>query len=597
MKESHKTLIFVFTAVIMTIFAAVVSLPGKQKNSVDDMVGKELFLELTDALDVSSLEIVRYDETKAEITPFEVRRVNHLWTLPSHENYPADAKDQVVRAATSLMGLRVISVVGENASVHADFGVITPDPKSLRVGTIGVGQRVVMKDETGKVLLDLIIGKEVHLDAEKRYVRRAGQDPVYTVELSTEQLSTNFSDWIERDLMRIQPWDITALNALDYSLEIAAEQQTWNGIMKLTYDDMRDHPWKLAGYQTPMGLSGEMRERGMPAGMRLNTEKLDNCRNALADMRIVNVARKPEALSADLKVMGNYHFGEEAVKSLQDKGFFPFRIPVGPGQVEEAILSNEGEISVTTKTGICYLLRFGNVAGTGAASQDADSPLGLNRYLLIVAQLAAEAIPEPHLHELPKIPAEVSQEEKTRLEAERAAVEAANQEELAEYETAVAEAKTRVDALNERFAQWYYVIPESVYQEIRLSYQTIFTDEKAEDDGEDDDHDHIHGHAHDEEHVGGQKISESEIPEAADSETVLETSENEESESPAEETENAGVKNTESGAFSPSPPTDIFAGAAGRSVSDMVEEDEESELAAGTGAEQSEAERPDSGDE
>ncbi|MDO4550067.1 MAG: DUF4340 domain-containing protein [Planctomycetia bacterium] len=479
MNEIKKTLIFVFVALVLVVSAFIVTRPVKQDYTPNVMIGKELFPQLTDALSVNSLQIIRYDKNKGTIIPFEVRQVNHRWILPSHQNYPADAKDQVVRAATSLMGLQVISVVSENVSTHSDFGVLAPDQDALRSGAVGVGERIIMKDEKGNVLMDMIVGKEVDLQQGKRYVRRTGQDPVYTVELDTKQLSSDFSDWIQRDLMQIQPWDIKALNALDYSLDVSTQQLSWEGIIKLEYDDMSDPAWTLISNEIP-GPSGEMRNRGIPSGKRLDTEKLDDCRNALADMRIVNVVRKPEGLSSQLKITGNYEFNEEDMNSLREKGFYLLSFPTAGGGTEMALLSNEGEITVTTKMGIRYVLRFGNVAGTGDISTESDAPFGLNRYLFIVAELDTDSIPEPHLHDLPEIPENVSDTQRAQLEAQRQAVQSMNQEETERYETAVSEAKTRADLLNERFAQWYYVIPESVYQEIRLSHHSIFTDDTGE---------------------------------------------------------------------------------------------------------------------
>ncbi len=493
MNESIKTLIFVVAAVAVVAVAAVVSRPVAETYNAASIVGQELFPDMTDALAVASLEIIQYDEQKGEIVPFEVRQVNHRWVLPSHFSYPADAKDQVVKAATNLAGLRVISVVDESAASHAEYGVVTPEVSAMQIGSRGVGRRVVMKDERGRVLLDMIIGKDVGQGSGKRYVRRAGQDPVYTVELDTSQLSSDFSDWIEKDLMKIQPWDITSLDVMDYVLDPTAGPLS-SGVVGLRYRDMEDTAWQLVSYRIPQG-TGQMREVGMPAGRVLNEEKLDNCRNALAEMRIVDVARKPEGLSLQLKGQGDANFSEEAEQSLAEKGFYLVRMPGAGGGTEEVLLSTEGEIAVATQTGILYMLRFGNVAG--AETKDADAPLSLNRYLFIMAELDTNSIPQATPVPVPEILADVSDVERAQMELARDAAVALNREMQEEYETNLAEAKTRAEMLNERFAQWYYVIPESVYQSIHLTADAIFireADVKKHVHDEHCDHDHADGH-------------------------------------------------------------------------------------------------------
>ena len=98
------------------------------------------------------------------------------WSIPSHDDYPADAKDQVASAAAGLMGLKILEMVSDNQGDQQEYGVVDPDPKTLKVGATGVGKKVVMKDKDGKELLALVIGKEVPGRPGLRYVRKVGQD-------------------------------------------------------------------------------------------------------------------------------------------------------------------------------------------------------------------------------------------------------------------------------------------------------------------------------------------------------------------------------------------------------------------------------------
>ena len=63
---------------------------------------------------------------------------------------------------------------------------------------------MTMLNDKKEPLVDLIVGKAVK-DAEgQRYVREAGRDAVYVIEIDRSKLSTNFEDWIEKDLAEAQ---------------------------------------------------------------------------------------------------------------------------------------------------------------------------------------------------------------------------------------------------------------------------------------------------------------------------------------------------------------------------------------------------------
>ena len=88
-------------------------------------------------------------------------------------------------------------MVSDNQGDQREYGVIDPDPKALKVGQTGVGEKVIMKDKNGKQLLALVIGKEVKDRPGLRYVRKVGESPIYIVEAKTDKLSTKFENWIE----------------------------------------------------------------------------------------------------------------------------------------------------------------------------------------------------------------------------------------------------------------------------------------------------------------------------------------------------------------------------------------------------------------
>jgi hypothetical protein len=519
MNENVKTLAFVVVAVVV---AAVAWLARPTYEDITEArePGAAVFQEF-DPLTAASLEIVEYDADTASVKPFKVAQVNNQWSIPSHDNYPADAQDQVAQAATSLLGLKILSVESQSPGDHAMYGVVEPDPKKLKSGDTGVGKKVTLRDKSNKSLVSLVIGKEVPDREGLRYVRRAGQDPVYVVEIKTDKISTKFEDWIEKDLLKLNSWDIKRVEINDYSVDILAGTQNPRGKMAVEYNDTGDPRWKLVEDLAFRG--NEYEPQGLAEDEEVNATKLDDMRNALDDLKIVDVSPKPQGLSADLKLGESMPKDDEGVNSLAQRGFYPAKIG---NQFE--LLSNEGEFRVLMKDGVQYVLRFGQVASTGAAEEkpegsdaakkegedaSSDSGTGLNRYLMVAAEFNRDSIEKPKLEPLPDEkpaekadekaapetkseeepaegeakPAEEKKDEAAKddtakkeaeksaeeLKAERERIEKENKQKQDEYQEKLKKGEERVKELNARFAGWYYVISDSVYQKIHLTRADI----------------------------------------------------------------------------------------------------------------------------
>jgi len=384
--------------------------------------GKPLFPELTDAAKAASLEIVSFDEDTATLAPFKVVKSGGVWVLPSHQNYPADAKDQLAAAATELVDRPIVAVKSTSPGDHALYGVKEPDADKVAVGETGVGQLVEIRDASGNKLARLIVGKEfkrpVGTDAAGRtlrYVRKAGQDPVYLVELDTTKFTTKFDDWIEKDLLKLSPWDVTRLTIDDSSWSVAfapdgrpSISRTRTSEIDLAYDD-KEGKWSLLKL-VDFGKGNKPQEKPLGADEELAATKLNELKNALADLTIVDVVRKPAGLSADLKADKKFTDDEQAVVSLAGRGFFP----VDSGEM----LSSSGETVVGMKDGVEYLLRFGNptnVAGSEAQAPAADKPQAgsgddagkgsddkQGRYLFVSARFNEGLLAKPEVLPLPE---------------------------------------------------------------------------------------------------------------------------------------------------------------------------------------------------
>ena len=527
-----RTGLFLLGGLGMLLLGSAVQ-PRFKSSKVEPEEQRVLFPELSDASKAASLEIVSYDDELSTLHPFKVLQSGGVWVLPAHQNYPADAKEQLAAAATALVDLKMLDVVSKSPGDHETYGVIEPDPEKIKPGMTGVGQLIEIRDGSGNKLARLIVGKEdkrrVGADAggrTLRFVRKAGQDPVYRVEVDTSKFTTSFDDWIEKDLLKLSPWDVRRLGLEDYSL-VAVESNGRVGVqldrkyrVDLAYDD-KDAKWSLVKLEA-FSKEGEPKEEKLADGEELASGKLNDLRNSLGDLKIVDVARKPSGLSGELKAEESFTNDREAVTSMQQRGFLPLKT----GE----ILSTDGETIVGMKDGVEYVLRFGaptTVAGDSKAAgkddEEAKEEKGAEpakgaggetsgRYLLVMARFNEQLLDKPTLDPLPEMPADASKQEedgkkdgeksegekkegdaaekksdaaeslKNADEAEAAAqialenrrrVERENRRKQDDYNDKVKAAQKRVRELNGRFADWYYVVSDKEYAKIHLGRNSM----------------------------------------------------------------------------------------------------------------------------
>ncbi|MEN9668069.1 MAG: hypothetical protein RLZZ326_4432 [Planctomycetota bacterium] len=476
--------------------------PRYKSREVKPEAERILFPELTDVQRAASLEVVKYDEELATLQPFKVIQAGGVWVLPSHQNYPADAKEHLAAAATELVDLESLDVVSTSAADHETYGVIEPDPEKIKPGMTGVGELIEIRDAGGSKLARLVVGKEDKRPGPSaaggkklRFVRKAGQDPVYRVEIDTSKFTTRFDDWIEKDLLKLSPWDVRRAVLDDYSLgALESEgrirvQQNRKDRIEVAYDD-KDQQWTLVGLEAFAG-GAEPKLETLGDGEELAAPRLNDLRNALGDLKIVDVVRKPAGLSAELKAEEKFTADEEAVRSMQQRGFLPLK--------SGDILSTDGETIVGMKDGVEYVLRFG--AGTSVGSgtgTDVVADESTGRYLLVMARFNEGLLEKPLLEEVPadggepagaggnepaaEAQGDAADQLKAADEAEakaqaalegRRAVERENRRRQDDYDAKVKAVQRRVRELNARFADWYYIVPEKEFAKIHLNRAAV----------------------------------------------------------------------------------------------------------------------------
>ncbi len=367
MTENAKTGIFAGAAAAVGLVAWL-TMPQQITSIKDDsqqFVGKPLFEGFTDPNSAATLKIVKFDDVLGQLKPFELARdkANGAWVIPSHDSYPADAASQVSNVANSFIGLRILTVESTKADDQKLYGVVEPDVSKLDVGDTGVGTLVEMKDDRGETLVSLIVGKTVRDDKKKRYVRRARTDAIYTADFDVEPITTDFSKWIEGDLLKLTSNDIASLSIRDYNILQTAGgpgQLQKNFDADLDYSP-RDAKWSAKSVRV-YGQSGPT-DRKIADDEELNTVKINEIKNTLDNLKIVDVVRKPKGLAADLKADKELLDDNTKIMSLFKKGFIPGQRPDGGME----LYSSNGELAVKLNDGVEYLLRLVN-ASAGISS-------------------------------------------------------------------------------------------------------------------------------------------------------------------------------------------------------------------------------------
>ncbi len=443
MKESSQTLCFLGIA-LATVLLAVFTYPSDEVFDVQQLVGKTLDNKF-DIEQAKSLRVVRFNEESASLSEFEVAEIDGIWSIPSKDGYPADAAQQMARATLAVMDREILRVVSQDASKHVEYGVVAPNAE-LDIDASGVGTLVEVQDDSGEMLVNMIIGKEIKDAPGQRYARRVTQDAVYAIEIDPNDLSTSFADWIESDLLSLEGIDIQSIQIKDYTAELRPQgfsigvvlEQKAN--MKFAYDD-EAMAWKPEMFEELSKDSNEFVPFEIGEDQQLNGEALDELKKALGDLLIVDVEKKPVGLSDALKQGGNFTEDNDSAINLIQHGF----APTSDAKGEVSILSTEGEAICTLKDGIEYVLRFGNLQTSSVEDSDAsdDAQGGINRYLFVMVRHNPNVIEKPVLEEVPELPEgadkDMPNEEESNDESDSAETDAsedvAAEDEATEEET------------------------------------------------------------------------------------------------------------------------------------------------------------------
>lgn len=450
MNENRKTIWFLATAAILVVLALIMA-PSRFTPGAFLDQGEPFFPDFTDPNQATTLEVIDFDSTTGATRPFKVTFQGGLWTIPSHHDYPADAKDRLATTAAGVIGIKKDDFRSDNVSDHEQCGVL--DPLDESAGLTGRGQRITLKDANGQLLADFIVGRGSSEQPGFRFVRVPGQKRVYAARMDID-ISTRFEDWIETDLLDLTATKVDRIDINDYSINERSGSV-----------DRRDNVVLSRN-------SGEWSMVGIKSSQSLDTAKVTEMVKALSQIRITGVRPKPEGLTASLgQSSGKQEISRTDMRSLQSKGFYTSR----DGQ----LLSNEGELLVHTNDGVLRTIRFGEVAygsgeaitaGTPGDSEQNHTGPSENRYLFVTTNFVKDSFIEPTK------PTNTDFKDKAdSLLTDDDRQNRTLQQVWDVWNRKVNNGQKLSDRLNARFAKWYYLISSENFDQLHLSRGDLLT--------------------------------------------------------------------------------------------------------------------------
>lgn len=469
---------FVVAAIVLSI-TAFVFYPKASDSGLSESVNKPLFD--FESKDVRSLTIMKYDSEKNSSSSLVLdRSLNFGWTVQSRQNYPVDSADRISKTSALLVGLIVLDVASEDPNDEETYGVIEP-VDGIKVGQKGVGIRVTLQDGSKKELASAIIGKAVKNNPAQRFVRIPKQRVIYVCEFDPSILTTDLFKWINPQILTAgigTQFDIDSIKMQNYSA-------TSTGLIQATKNYEFSSSLKGSEWVTNELIIGDDEK----SSGKLNAIVMEPLRETLTAFRISDVFKKGAGVATALSERKPVPNVFSIASELANLGFF-----LDDKQTPPKLVSGGGQLSFTTSAGLAFDLWFGNLLPGVSGRSD-------QRYLMVSVDVDESNFPMPIKPDAgtEKQPDENASEKKSndapappKNGCEPSSIEPAepliantqSQDDKREAERQykiqldarnekLAAARKVADELNQRYAKWYYLIDNALYQQIMLPKEKI----------------------------------------------------------------------------------------------------------------------------
>ncbi len=339
----------------------------------------QAFFEMFETGQVSQMELAAVDKSGKALS-FSVRKTNGLWTIPSHYDYPAEAVERLGRTTSELIGLERRTLASSEKGAQALLGTLDPTSEEGKADPENAGKLLRFTDSNGEPVFELIVGKQVEQktsgadsllgleEPEERmfYVRVPSEKDTYTAKLDLD-ISTQFSDWIEADLLELNAAEMRQVNVDNSRLE-ARQVMTNQGI------EVRRV--RVPGEELKLQKADDFSEWILPdlnqEQETMNAEAVNPLIRTIEAVELIGV--RPRHKYQGRSVLdGNLEFQfpaevandipaqqtilDELQDDLLSRGF---GLSQDPESNQIKLVSEHGQLSTTTKDGLVYTLYFGS---------------------------------------------------------------------------------------------------------------------------------------------------------------------------------------------------------------------------------------------
>ncbi len=383
------------TTLLMAIVAAVASTmawnyaPRNEVTETNIRIGQPL-LEgdaAYDTGDVSRISIMKYDRKQDSAKRIELARVAGSWVIPDKSDFLASNAERISGVIDSLRDKEILDMPSDQQNDHEEYGVVDIDESGAN--RIGVGAKLILEDARRNPLAQVIVGNSAD-DGIQRFIRFPGQPQVYVIEFDENLLTTDFTQWVDGDLLRFgnqQAQFQQLLEAIEINYYFMDKRNTQR-------DSGKSHVYKARIYQQDGDWlydlwvpddSQQLDDSPTLSGESINLDPLRKLLTGIFAFQLRDVQRKAAETAQDLAEPAESnslkHFDWLKPRGFQHAGF---------QNNQHQFDSLAGSIRIRYRNGNVDTLAIGDLAGLDMQNRN-----DINRFLLVTCGLDESVIPEP----------------------------------------------------------------------------------------------------------------------------------------------------------------------------------------------------------
>lgn len=341
-----------------------------------------------DSNDIYRISIERYDRELDSPRKIEIARERGSWVIPDKFEFLASNAQRISGVIDSLKQKRILDMPSDKQDDHEEYGVVELGANDA-VSRVGIGTTLTLEDARRNTVAQVIIGKATP-DPAQRFVRIPGQPQVYVIEFDPDLLSTEFSDWVDGDLLRFGNQS-SRLGEIIESIEI---DYYFFDSRNLASDASRTYVYRASIYPSgerwlydvwPANAQQKLDEQPAITGAEINLATLGELLNEVVEFKLRDVQKKSTSAALDLANPAESNLPSH-FEWLNSRGYRHAGFANGQHQFE----SLAGSIRLRFRNGNIDTLSIGDLAGV-----DMQNRSNINRYLLVTCGINESMFPMP----------------------------------------------------------------------------------------------------------------------------------------------------------------------------------------------------------